>query len=194
MQNVTCGDRCETWGPHNVVTEDAGVQGVWRWVSDPPVYGTLDSWRWTAQRSFETLETIHPTTHSLVPKERNPPRNIPHTVCPLGIYRSSLRSFLRNSGFPLRWHRTVSRRNTLPTSTGCKTESAPSSATSLPTYQTTRCPNLNNHNVHSPCLINPYPTAFLFGNGMVLNFYQQQESSTTKTVHKVINKRLKTYV
>ena len=45
--------------------------------------------------------------------------------------------------------------------------------------------------VHS---INPYPTAFPYGNGMVLHFYQQQESSTTKTVHKVINKGLKTYV
>ena len=44
------------------------------------------------------------------------------------------------------------------------------------------------------CKINPYPTAFPYGNGMVLHFYQQQESSTTKTVHKVINKRLKTYV
>ena len=42
--------------------------------------------------------------------------------------------------------------------------------------------------------INPYPTAFPYGNVMVLHFYQQQESSTTKTVHKVINKRLKTYV
>ena len=42
--------------------------------------------------------------------------------------------------------------------------------------------------------INPYPTAFPYGNGMVLHFYQQQESSTTKTVHKVINKRLKMYV
>ena len=42
--------------------------------------------------------------------------------------------------------------------------------------------------------INPHPTPFLYGNGMVLHFYQQQESSTTKTVHKVINKRLKTYV
>ena len=41
---------------------------------------------------------------------------------------------------------------------------------------------------------NPYPTVLLYGNGMVLNFYQQQESSTTKTVHKVINKGLKTYV
>ena len=40
----------------------------------------------------------------------------------------------------------------------------------------------------------PYPTAFPYGNGMVLHFYQQQESSMTKTVHKVINKRLKTYV
>ena len=46
---------------------------------------------------------------------------------------------------------------------------------------------------HQHC-INPYPTAFPYGNGMVLHFYQQQESSTTKTVHKVINKRLKTYV
>ena len=42
--------------------------------------------------------------------------------------------------------------------------------------------------------INPYPSAFPYGNGMVLHFYQQQESSTTKTVHKVINKGLKTYV
>ena len=41
---------------------------------------------------------------------------------------------------------------------------------------------------------NPYPTAFPYGNGMVLHFYQQQESSTTKTVHKVINKGLKPYV
>jgi len=40
---------------------------------------------------------------------------------------------------------------------------------------------------------NPYPTAFPYGNGMVLHFYQQQESSTTKTVHKLINKGLKTY-
>ena len=38
----------------------------------------------------------------------------------------------------------------------------------------------------------PYTTAFPYGNGMVLHFYQQQESSpTTKTVHKVINKGLK---
>ena len=48
--------------------------------------------------------------------------------------------------------------------------------------------------VSSAKQINPYPTAFPYGNGMVLHFYQQQESSTTKTVHKVINKRLKTYV
>ena len=41
---------------------------------------------------------------------------------------------------------------------------------------------------------NPYPTAFPYGNGMVLHFYQHQESSTTKTVHKVINKGLKAYV
>ena len=53
------------------------------------------------------------------------------------------------------------------------------------------------HCFRSLCLdlfINPYPTAFPYGNGMVLHFYQQQESSTTKTVHKVINKGLKTYV
>ena len=49
---------------------------------------------------------------------------------------------------------------------------------------------------HIPCImsINPYPTAFPYGNGMVLHFYQQQESSTTKTVHKVINKGLKAYI
>ena len=41
---------------------------------------------------------------------------------------------------------------------------------------------------------NPYPTAFPYGNGMVLHFYQQQESSMTKTVHNVINKGLKAYV
>ena len=46
----------------------------------------------------------------------------------------------------------------------------------------------------SHCYNNPYPTAFLYGNGMVLHFYQQQESSMTKTVHKVINKGLKAYV
>ena len=40
----------------------------------------------------------------------------------------------------------------------------------------------------------PYPTAFPYGNGMVLHFYQEQESSTTKTVHKAINKGLKAYV
>ena len=43
-------------------------------------------------------------------------------------------------------------------------------------------------------VIIPYPTAFPYGNGMVLHFYQQQESSTTKTVHKVISKGLKAYV
>ena len=45
-----------------------------------------------------------------------------------------------------------------------------------------------------PLNINPYPTAFPYGKGMVLHFYQQQESSTTKTVHKVIKKGLKAYV
>jgi len=40
----------------------------------------------------------------------------------------------------------------------------------------------------------PYPTAFPYGNGTVLHFFQQQESSTTKTAHKVINKGLKAYV
>jgi len=42
--------------------------------------------------------------------------------------------------------------------------------------------------------VNPYPTAFPCGNGTVLHFYRQQESSTNKTVHRVINKGLKTYV
>jgi len=42
--------------------------------------------------------------------------------------------------------------------------------------------------------VNPYPTAFPYGNGMVRHFYEQQESSTTKTVHKVINKGRKKYV
>ena len=52
----------------------------------------------------------------------------------------------------------------------------------------------NYHILNVTAMINPYPTAFPYGNGMVLHFYQQQESSTTKTVHKVINKGLKTYV
>ena len=43
-------------------------------------------------------------------------------------------------------------------------------------------------------MFNPYPTAFPYRNGMVLHFYLQQESSTTKPVHKVVNKGLKTYV
>ena len=51
-----------------------------------------------------------------------------------------------------------------------------------------------NQYYNSPPPIIPYPTAFPYGNGMVLHFYQQQESSTTKTVHKVINKGLKAYV
>ena len=53
---------------------------------------------------------------------------------------------------------------------------------------------LNTMSFFNTCDFNPYPTAFPYGNGMVLHFYQQQESSTTKTVHKVINKGLKTYV
>jgi len=39
--------------------------------------------------------------------------------------------------------------------------------------------------------INPYPTAFPYGNGMVLHFYQQQGSSTTKTVHKLLTRDVK---
>ena len=50
------------------------------------------------------------------------------------------------------------------------------------------------YRLDSRCSNIPYPTAFPYGNGMVLHFYQQQESSTTKTVHKVINKGLKAYV
>ena len=49
-------------------------------------------------------------------------------------------------------------------------------------------------NSEGTLVVNPYPTAFPYGNGMVLHFYQQQESSTTKTVHKVINTGLKAYV
>ena len=54
--------------------------------------------------------------------------------------------------------------------------------------------NLDDVMVTEEYRVNPYPTAFPYGNGMVLHFYQQQESSTTKTVHKVINKGLKAYV
>ena len=53
---------------------------------------------------------------------------------------------------------------------------------------------VQDYETHINYSLNPYPTAFPYGNGMVLHFYQQQESSTTKTVHKVINKVLKTYV
>ena len=59
-------------------------------------------------------------------------------------------------------------------------------------YEGGICTNMNYG--QKQITINPYPTAFPYGNGMVLHFYQQQETSTTKTVHKVINKRLKTYV
>ena len=55
--------------------------------------------------------------------------------------------------------------------------------------------HMGNCNVNEEAdIINPYPTAFPYGNGMVLHFYQQQESSTSKIVHKVISKGLKTYV
>ena len=50
------------------------------------------------------------------------------------------------------------------------------------------------YDVYSSLIVNPYLTAFPYGNGMVLHFYEQQESSTTKTVHKVINRGLKAYV
>ena len=39
--------------------------------------------------------------------------------------------------------------------------------------------------------LNPYPTAFPYGNGMVLHFYQQQESSTTKLYTKSLTRDLK---
>ena len=117
------------------------------------VYGPPGPWRLTALRSFETSEAIHPTTQRLVPKDRNHQRDISDKFRPLGIYHSATQSFLQHSGLSLRWHRAVFRRSTLPTSSGCKTGAAPSSATSLPTYQTIRCYNLNGHNVNSPHLI-----------------------------------------
>ena len=54
--------------------------------------------------------------------------------------------------------------------------------------------NRDTHKYNCILSLNPNPTAFPYGNGMVLHYYQQQESSTTKTVQKVINKGLKTYV
>jgi len=40
--------------------------------------------------------------------------------------------------------------------------------------------------------INPYPTAFPYGNGMVLHFYQQQESKKkTKLYTKSLTRDLK---
>ena len=66
----------------------------------------------------------------------------------------------------------------------------------LPTFHSMK--SHRDHGDNTVCItevsINPYPTAFPYGNGMVLHFYQQQESSMTKTVHKVINKGLKAYV
>ena len=58
------------------------------------------------------------------------------------------------------------------------------------------CPYSMTYGIYDPSTffcntLNPYPTAFPYGNGMVLHFYQQQENSMTKTVHKVINKDLK---
>ena len=64
-------------------------------------------------------------------------------------------------------------------------------------YHLINCPVQFNSSVWTAvcsAMYNPYPTAFPYGNGMVLHFYQQQESSTNKTVHKVINKGLKAYV
>ena len=61
-------------------------------------------------------------------------------------------------------------------------------------FQVSRTQHIIQSKIRYMFLLNPYPTAFPYGNGMVLHFYQQQESSTTKTVHKVINKGLKTYV
>ena len=66
--------------------------------------------------------------------------------------------------------------------------------TALPLLLQFICVLLTNNKKKQRLFLNPYPTAFPYGNGMVLHFYQQQESSTTKTVHKVINKGLKTYV
>ena len=66
------------------------------------------------------------------------------------------------------------------------------SSTACSPFSATECFLL--HFPVSSSFLNPYPTAFPYGNGMVLHFYQQQESSTTKTVNKVINKGLKAYV
>ena len=63
-----------------------------------------------------------------------------------------------------------------------------------PMYKKREAKELRRGNSDTWKLLNPYATAFPYGNGMVLHFYQQQESSTTKTVHKVINKGLKAYV
>ena len=60
--------------------------------------------------------------------------------------------------------------------------------------ETNRSRNLSTFYAIPSYHFNPYPTAFPYRNGMVLHFYQQQESSTTKTVHKVINNGLKAYV
>ena len=64
----------------------------------------------------------------------------------------------------------------------------------VPHSMTENSNTLSSYQTYTAGRINPYPTAFPYGNGMVLHFYQQQESSTTKTVHKVINKGLKAYV
>ena len=58
----------------------------------------------------------------------------------------------------------------------------------LSTYIPLQFVNFSSIHIRS---FNPYPTAFPYGNGMVLHFYQQQESSTNKTVQKVLTRDLK---
>ena len=40
-----------------------------------------------------------------------------------------------------------------------------------------KCGHFESHLRQDPVYINPYPTAFPYGNGMVLHFYQQQEKA-----------------
>ena len=100
------------------------------------------------------------------------------------------------SVFPCQYHSTHTPSSHLPTYC-CHYEDIQANHGNLPKailFRKSEIGYKNTSNFFFFLSFNPYPTAFPYGNGMVLHFYQQQESSTTKTVHKVINKGLKAYV
>ena len=113
------------------------------------------------------------------------------------VFVSVRLSFVRNTNFIISRHMTPCRRVTFPSFTAGRCRSIQQSMQCGPSFSLLHkaAELLDSLCVlWATCCIIPYPTAFPYGNGMVLHFYQQQESSTTKTVHKVINRGLKTYV